>query len=60
MTLTASDFLTIADHTLLAPGTTEPELHRFLGEARELGAARVCISRRFSQWILSRSAILRS
>ncbi len=44
MTLTASDFLTIADHTLLAPGTTEPELHRFLGEARELGAARVCIS----------------
>ncbi|MBU3995177.1 MAG: deoxyribose-phosphate aldolase [Actinobacteria bacterium] len=44
MTLTASDFLAIADHTLLAPGTTEPELHQFLGEARRLGVDRVCIS----------------
>lgn len=44
MTLTASDFLAIADHTLLTPGTTEPELHQFLGEARALGIARVCIS----------------
>lgn len=44
MTLTASDFLAIADHTLLTPGTTESALHQFLGEARELGVARVCIS----------------
>lgn len=44
MTLTASDFLTIADHTLLNPGTTESALHQFLGEARALGVARVCIS----------------
>ena len=44
MTLTATDFLAIADHTLLAPGTTRAELSAFLAASRELGVARVCIS----------------
>ena len=44
MTLTAQEFLRIADHTLLAPGTTQAELDAFLQSARELGVARVCIS----------------
>lgn len=44
MELSRSDFLAIADHTLLAPDTTRAELDAFLGRARELGVARVCIS----------------
>ena len=42
--LTAETFLGIADHTLLAPGTTAAELEVFLQSAAELGVARVCIS----------------
>lgn len=42
--LTAEAFARIADHTLLASGTTRHELERFLAEARDLGVARVCIS----------------
>jgi len=42
--LTQSQFLSAADHTLLAPGTTRAELHSFLAAARQLGVARVCIS----------------
>ena len=37
-------FLQIADHTLLAPGTTPAELDTFLADAAELGVARVCVS----------------
>lgn len=44
MTLTATEFLAIADHTLLAPGTTASELHQFLGEAQRIGVKRVCVS----------------
>lgn len=42
--LTPSQFLSIADHTLLAPSTTPAELEAFLVDARALGVARVCIS----------------
>lgn len=42
--LSAEVFLGIADHTLLAPGTTPAELATFLQSAAELGVARVCIS----------------
>lgn len=42
--LTATGFLGIADHTLLAPGTTAAELEVFLRSAADLGVARVCIS----------------
>lgn len=42
--LTSSQFPSVADHTLLAPGTTRAELHAFLDGARALGVARVCIS----------------
>ncbi|WP_217134548.1 deoxyribose-phosphate aldolase [Leucobacter chinensis] len=42
--LDAERFAEIADHTLLAGGTTMPELDRFLAEARELGVKRVCVS----------------
>lgn len=42
--LTEDLFLANADHTLLAPGTTRAELAAFLGDARGLGVARVCIS----------------
>lgn len=44
VTHTAADFLAVADHTLLAPGTTRAELAEFLRAARELGVRRVCIS----------------
>lgn len=43
-TLTAEQFLAIADHTLLAPGTTAAELDAFLHTAAEIGVARVCVS----------------
>lgn len=39
-----SQFLSVADHTLLAPGTARAELEAFLTDARALGVARVCIS----------------
>lgn len=42
--LTADHFAQIADHTLLASGTTHQELDAFLSQARELGVARVCVS----------------
>lgn len=42
--LTAEHFLSIADHTLLAPGTTAAELDAFLATAAEIGVARVCVS----------------
>lgn len=42
--LTADEFAKIADHTLLASGTTRAELETFLADARALGVARVCIS----------------
>ncbi|MBC9953040.1 deoxyribose-phosphate aldolase [Leucobacter sp. cx-42] len=44
MTLTPEHFLAIADHTLLAPGTTPEELAEFMARAAELGVARVCVS----------------
>lgn len=44
MSITSTEFLEIADHTLLAPGTTREELTVFLAAARELGVKRVCIS----------------
>ncbi|QIK64345.1 deoxyribose-phosphate aldolase [Leucobacter viscericola] len=42
--LTAEHFLTIADHTLLAPGTTAAELDAFMVTAAEIGVSRVCVS----------------
>src|SRR5690606_34188942 len=42
--LTAGHFAQIADHTLLASGTTHQEPDAFLSQARELGVARVCVS----------------
>ena len=42
--LSATEFAQIADHTLLASGTTRAELDAFLREARALGVTRVCIS----------------
>ncbi|PRI10001.1 deoxyribose-phosphate aldolase [Leucobacter massiliensis] len=42
--LTPALFRSVADHTLLAPGTTRAELEAFLRGARELGVARVCVS----------------
>ena len=42
--LTAARFLEIADHTLLAPGTTPGELEAFARAAAELGVSRVCVS----------------
>ncbi len=42
--ITPEHFLEIADHTLLAPGTTPAELDAFLGAAAELGVRRVCVS----------------
>lgn len=42
--LTATDFLEIADHTLLAPGTTRAEFEAFLESAAALGVKRVCVS----------------
>ncbi|WP_449278970.1 deoxyribose-phosphate aldolase [Leucobacter sp. GX24907] len=42
--ITADTFLSIADHTLLAPGTTAEELDGFLADAVRLGVARVCVS----------------
>ncbi|WP_449281884.1 deoxyribose-phosphate aldolase [Leucobacter sp.] len=42
--LSPSQFLSIADHTLLAPGTTRAELEAFLADAQALGVARVCVS----------------
>lgn len=44
MSLTKQQFLSVADHTLLAPGTTPEELGAFLRAARETGVRRVCIS----------------
>ncbi|QZY51752.1 deoxyribose-phosphate aldolase [Leucobacter tenebrionis] len=44
MSLSKQQFLSVADHTLLAPGTTREELVEFLGAARDLGVRRVCIS----------------
>ncbi|MGK0721534.1 deoxyribose-phosphate aldolase [Leucobacter sp. W1478] len=44
MSLTAANFLSVADHTLLTPGVTASELHQFLGEACQLGVARVCVN----------------
>lgn len=43
-TLDAQTFASIADHTLLASGTTLAELEEFLDHARDLGVKRVCIS----------------
>lgn len=43
-TLDAQTFAIIADHTLLASGTTLAEVEEFLDGARELGVKRVCIS----------------
>ena len=37
-------FLEVADHTLLAPGTTPAELAAFVDDAVELGVKRVCVS----------------
>lgn len=42
--LTPERFLEIADHTLLAPGTTPAELEAFLDNAVRLGVKRVCVS----------------
>lgn len=42
--LTAEEFAQIADHTLLASGTTRQELETFLADARALGVSRVCVS----------------
>lgn len=42
--LTPDEFLACADHTLLAPGTTPPELEKFLNVALALRVGRVCIS----------------
>lgn len=42
--LTPELFLEVADHTLLAPGTTRDECEAFLDAAAELGVKRVCIS----------------
>lgn len=42
--LTPELFLEVADHTLLAPGTTRDECEAFLEAAAELGVKRVCIS----------------
>ncbi|QIM18251.1 deoxyribose-phosphate aldolase [Leucobacter coleopterorum] len=42
--LTAELFLKIADHTLLAPGTTPAELDAFLVTAADIGVVRVCVS----------------
>lgn len=42
--LTTDQFLSIADHTLLAPGTTVADLDVFLAKAAEIGVARVCVS----------------
>lgn len=42
--LTADLFLSTADHTLLAPGTTQSELEAFLHDAIALRVGRVCIS----------------
>lgn len=42
--LSADAFAQIADHTLLASGTTPQHLERFLDDAVELGVTRVCIS----------------
>ncbi|QIM16304.1 deoxyribose-phosphate aldolase [Leucobacter insecticola] len=42
--LSAQEFLAIADHTLLAPGTTPDELDTFISGAASLGVARVCVS----------------
>ncbi|MBO2990288.1 deoxyribose-phosphate aldolase [Leucobacter tardus] len=42
--LTAEHFLEIADHTLLASGTTPDELDAFLADAADLGVKRVCVS----------------
>lgn len=42
--LTPELFLEIADHTLLAPGTTRAEFETFLESAAELGVKRVCVS----------------
>ncbi|EYT56266.1 deoxyribose-phosphate aldolase [Leucobacter sp. UCD-THU] len=44
MSLSKTQFLSVADHTLLAPGTTRDELSAFLAAARDLGVQRVCIS----------------
>lgn len=44
MTLSQQQFLSAADHTLLAPGATRAEIEVFLAEARDLGVARVCVS----------------
>ncbi|MBC9943390.1 deoxyribose-phosphate aldolase [Leucobacter sp. cx-328] len=44
MTLTPEHFLAIADHTLLAPGTTPDELAEFMAQAVGLGVTRVCVS----------------
>lgn len=42
--LTPEHFLEIADHTLLAPGTTRAEFEAFLDSAAKLGVKRVCVS----------------
>lgn len=42
--LSADEFAQIADHTLLASGTTPQELDTFLADARTLGVSRVCVS----------------
>lgn len=42
--LTRELFLANADHTLLAPGTTQAELEDFLQAASDLGVSRVCVS----------------
>ena len=44
MNLSKQQFLSVADHTLLAPGTTREELVEFLRAARDLGVRRVCLS----------------
>jgi len=41
--LTAEGFASIADHTLLASGTTPQELAEFLRDAKALGVKRVCV-----------------
>lgn len=42
--LTGATFLEVADHTLLAPGTTRAEFEEFLDNAAKLGVKRVCVS----------------
>lgn len=42
--LTPEHFLEIADHTLLASGTTAEQLDAFLADAADLGVKRVCVS----------------